>query len=96
MILKFGKYKGYNLSEVPQDYLFWLHDSTKQNIQAIEAELAYRSSSEDARMSWAERVISAGYRQLAIKHHPDAGGDSETMKEINLAVEKLRRMAGQK
>lgn len=34
-------------------------------------------------------VIQATYRALAKKHHPDAGGDQELMKEINLAYKAL-------
>lgn len=27
--------------------------------------------------------LKAEYRRLTLKHHPDVGGDVETMKEIN-------------
>jgi curved DNA-binding protein CbpA len=37
--------------------------------------------------------VSAGFRELAKRHHPDLnGGDGETMKELNAAVEMLREM----
>ena len=31
------------------------------------------------------------YRQLAVQHHPDKGGDLEAMKALNLAFEDVRR-----
>lgn len=31
--------------------------------------------------------LKAEYRRLVLKHHPDRGGDLETMKQINLAYE---------
>lgn len=32
--------------------------------------------------------LKAEYRRLTLKHHPDAGGDVETMKEINIEYER--------
>jgi hypothetical protein len=40
--------------------------------------------------------IKAEYRELALKNHPDVGGDTATMQAINAAYEKaLQRMDGQ-
>jgi DnaJ domain len=36
-------------------------------------------------------VVTAAYRALAKKFHPDHGGDDERMKQINLAYERLRQ-----
>ncbi len=33
--------------------------------------------------------LKAEYRRLAMKHHPDVGGDTETMKEINRQHDEL-------
>ena len=33
--------------------------------------------------------IKMAYRRLAMAHHPDRGGDEETLKEINLAAKTL-------
>jgi hypothetical protein len=35
-------------------------------------------------------LVKSAYRCLALLHHPDHGGDTETMKTINAAYEKLR------
>lgn len=42
---------------------------------------------------WTKEIISAGYRALAQKHHPDHGGSTEAMQEINRAAERLREAA---
>ncbi len=35
-------------------------------------------------------VVRASYKALAMKHHPDKGGDTEAMQKINEAYERLR------
>ena len=35
--------------------------------------------------------IRRAYRRLALRHHPDRGGDAERMKELNQAYEYLMR-----
>ena len=49
--------------------------------------LGVRKDADDA-------VVRAAYRALAKKHHPDAGGDSEAMKRLNLAWEKIQKERG--
>ena len=36
-------------------------------------------------------VIKASYKALALKHHPDVGGDIEEFKRIQAAYEKLEK-----
>jgi len=36
-------------------------------------------------------VIKAAYKALALKLHPDRGGDSNKMEELNLAYEKIKK-----
>lgn len=38
-------------------------------------------------------LVKAAYRALATLHHPDVGGDTERMKQINAAYERLRESA---
>ncbi len=92
--LRFGKYAGIPLSEVPTAYLeFLLHEQERMG-KEIPAELERRRLAEEANQSWLERIISTGYRTLAREHHPDIGGDGETMKEINAAAALLRSLIG--
>jgi len=38
-------------------------------------------------------MIEAGYRTLAMKYHPDHGGDSEKMRDLNLEIARWRSEA---
>lgn len=42
------------------------------------------------------KLIEVGYRHLALKNHPDVGGDERAMRSINNAIEVLRRAVGQR
>jgi curved DNA-binding protein CbpA len=35
------------------------------------------------------RVLTRQYRKIAMKHHPDKGGDKETFVKLNAAYHKL-------
>jgi len=89
MILTFGKHKGRALSSVPDDYIEWMVNDTRQKLAIFEAELQRRKGGE----TWEERVIAAGLRALAKEHHPDRGGTTATMQAINAAAEALRDQA---
>jgi hypothetical protein len=36
-------------------------------------------------------IIMAGYRKLALENHPDRGGSTTKMQQINRAMERLRK-----
>lgn len=42
-----------------------------------------------------EEVLSAAFRRLSKKYHPDTGGDPERMKKINVAYEALKKAWGE-
>lgn len=90
--LEFGKYRGWDIEEVPRDYLEWLLDRADKQAEMLRGELERRDMVEAATESMIEQVITQGYRALAKKHHPDYGGDTEQMKEVNAAVAALRSM----
>ena len=69
-----------------------LVETTRKTADAAEAEIDRRQRAEQADIGWCERLIVAGYRDLAKRHHPDHGGDLKSMQEINAAVEVLREM----
>ena len=76
---------------------------------ALEAERDRRAGHHDSRESYSytppprptrglsapacEELIGAGLRVLALKHHPDRGGDHEHMVQINQAASWLREQA---
>lgn len=89
--LGFGKYKDLDISEVPESYLQWLINNSKQKIVDYEAELKRREQQDDADATWIERLVKTGWRELTKRHHPDVGGSTADMQEINAAYEALRR-----
>jgi hypothetical protein len=92
MILKFGKYKDQDIKTVPDDYLAWLIETQKKTLSEYQEEQERRAALQDARRSWAERLIQAGYRALANKHHPDHGGNDNDMLQVTAAKEKLKTL----
>lgn len=96
-VLKFGKYSGYPITEVPSDYLEFLISNATRSIADYRTELDRRAALEDADKTWMERVVETGYRELAKRYElaalPDAlGVDGDRMREINAAVEMLREV----
>ena|SRR5215213_2758939 len=87
--LGFGKYGDRELEDVPEDYLIWLIDNSKQKVRFYEAELARRDMAKEATMGMTEKIIRAGFRALATKLHPDAGGSTKAMQELNATYETL-------
>jgi hypothetical protein len=98
MKLWFGKYEDMEVSEVPDGYLAYLLDYERKAIERetrlveeVEKEIAFRETQRFATLTVAQQIIEAGYRALAMKLHPDAGGNHDDMVELNATAEKLRR-----
>lgn len=85
--LGFGKYKDLDIRDVPEDYLLWLISNSKQRIIEYQTELDRREKMDDANLSIMERLIKKGYRELAKEVHPDTGGTTSEMQELNSAYE---------
>lgn len=92
MILRFGKYKGSDITEAPSDYIEWLIATQEKTISEYKQELARRRALQDAKLSWAERIVETGFRSLAMQYHPDHGGDGDTMRQIIGTREKLQKL----
>jgi len=107
--LPFGKYKGRLVREVPTSYLEWATETVTLPPglrEAIREELERRRrhSRANGRASplalavpdpeVALEVITAGKRALALKYHPDRGGQTERMRKVLEAAEALTRLVG--
>lgn len=102
--MPFGKYRGTALTAVPIDYLQWLSSQPgirEPLLTAMKTELSHRMDREQPppappplnrcpNPDVAYEIISTGLRYLARKHHPDAGGDHETMVALNNCCDWLR------
>ena len=95
MILRFGKYKGWYVEEVPLSYLAWIFESLTGKPEIQEAALdeirrrvsGYELNGEPLSMERVKRV----YRTLAMEFHPDRnGGNGEAMKGINAFYEAIK------
>ena len=93
MILKFGKYEGWHLAEVPDDYVDYMVQQKRKDLQLWEDEQKRRELIREADLPWVEKLIKAGHHALAQRHHPDRGGSAEDMQAINAAAEQLKDFA---
>lgn len=90
----FGKYKDRHISdpEVDTQYLLWLRERYTKDIADIDAEVARREQAAFGNLSWVERIVQVGFRNLAQQHHSDHGGDDNDMREILAAKAELTRI----
>ncbi len=95
MILSFGKFKGFHVSEVPLAYVAWLFESLNGRPDIREAVLTeirrrvsvYELDTKPLSMERVKRV----YRTLAMEFHTDRnGGNGEAMKGINAFYEAIK------
>jgi hypothetical protein len=105
MTMKFGKYKGIELEDLPNTYLAWLVaiDLREPLRSAVDREYEFRyarpfapaSSGLAIRLPFeqlplARRVFDLGYRTLARRLHPDHGGNPAQMLALNALAKNLR------
>ena len=77
--MPFGKYKGWEIGDIPVEYLEWLIDNVelKGGLAAEVRDMLEMARPVDG------LVVSSIYRRLAMKWHPDKGGNTEAMAAIN-------------
>src|SRR5947207_10839575 len=101
--MPFGRHKGRPLDQLPSDYIWWLvtldlRPPLRRHV-ALEYERRFgaaaadRSFPRDLRQV-AHKVVTAGLHAVAKTAHPDAGGNSAVMRDVNVVVELLRRLIG--
>ena len=95
MFLNFGKYRAWHLSEIPLSYLAWIFETLEEKPELHEAtrqEIRRRVSDYEPEPECLDRDrLRQVYRTLALKHHPDHGGDNSVMAGINLFYEAIRQ-----
>ena len=98
MIIPFGKFKGAFISDLPDNYLAWLQTIELRDplcaavfAEARERNLSHTNQRNNVpRIAVVDELIGAGLRTLAMKYHPDRGGNPEKMVSINAAVDWMR------
>jgi hypothetical protein len=99
--MAFGRYRGWALDELPDDYLAWLRglDDLREPLRsAVDREWQRRFTEPSDALAplppeavpIADELVTAGYRALTHRHHPDTGGDHRTMLLVNAAAAWLR------
>lgn len=104
--MPFGKFRGWTVAELPDDYLTWLmglDDLREPLASAIRREADHRRTARQwereatARLTrcpspqLADELIGIGLRTLTTRRHPDApGGSHDAMIELTATVDWLR------
>jgi hypothetical protein len=103
MRMPWGKYRGRELADVPEDYLLWALDNCQRVGPSLRRAIEERLGMIGERPSPAppptvptdlDRVIRTWHRQMTMKYHPDRGGTTEQMQLVNEGAELLRKLAG--
>lgn len=89
MIMPFGKFKGCYVSELPIPYLEWLTDNINLREPLRTAVFDALEISTDSIQPVEPNKVKRIYRDLALKYHPDRGGDTTAMQAINEFYERL-------
>jgi hypothetical protein len=104
--MPFGRFKGFLLSDIPNWYLSWLaglDDLREPLASAVEREFRRRHNEEEPEPAApagaacpdprvADELVTAGFKSLARKYHPDMGGSHESMLAVNRVAEWLRAL----
>ena len=92
MTLTFGKYNGWELEQIPDEYVHYMIDAKRKDLALWEDEWARRELVREAKLSWMEKLAKAGYHAMSLKHHPDRGGAETDMQAINAAMAQLQEI----
>jgi len=102
MRIRFGKYRGELIEDLPLDYLFWMSEKMESGFwrEVANEEIERRRNARRQRTEqpirldfngMVKEIVEAGYKALARKFHPDMGGDLQKIQQLNATMEKLRK-----
>lgn len=89
MRMPFGKFKGLQVSDLPDWYLSWLWQRVDLREPLRSEVLNSLVGATDRRTLITLDRVKSAYRSLALKWHPDRGGSNQAMAALNEFYEKL-------
>lgn len=89
MEMPFGKYRGYELESLPFDYLTWLWENIQLREPLRTAISGALGLCEVVSGDLNRETVKRVYRNLALKYHPDHGGNNAAMIAITEFYERL-------
>jgi hypothetical protein len=103
--MRFGKYRGRELEDIPDDYKYWLLDASRETVLALEDDLGeahespsngngHHDSAPPNLPPGTKQLIEVGFKTLAKRYHADLNGGraDPRMVELNLMMEQLRKI----
>lgn len=89
MKMPFGKYRGVNLEEIPQDYLLWTYENINFRSKTLKCEIesilnisSHEDDSKGKEDSISAAEIETWLSRMARRYHPDRGGTNEQMQAV--------------
>jgi hypothetical protein len=108
--MRFGKYKGERLDQIPTSYLRWLlrecHELDQyfrcRILDAIDWQQAQEREERQPSQGRAtppppvdwSGIIRQWHHEMVMQHHPDRGGDVKVMQALNHAADRLKQLVG--
>lgn len=103
MKMPWGKYKGENISDIPDSYLLWLHfsasysDNTRLKDEAMkEVEIRFIDKLPKIGCNNKNAITKSSlkkiYHQMCVEYHPDRGGNTVAMQAVNSFYQKLNEV----
>jgi uncharacterized protein (DUF3820 family) len=99
MEMRFGKWKGYELEEIPDGYILWLCENVKLReplLSGIAEEIRERGLTLGHQPAPVGGVdlgsVKAIYRRLSAEMHPDAGGHHWAQVALNRFFEEIQKI----
>lgn len=81
--MPFGKFKGWPVDEIPEDYLNWLVENVDLREPLASAVYEALDQQNWCQMAPAPDNVKSIYRRLSLKWHPDKGGSTEAQQALN-------------
>jgi hypothetical protein len=91
--MPWGKYQGTRIEDLPDEYidqlLSWRELKDERVKQLLKTERSRRMIDPRSVAGIMLALIKTGYKSMAVKYHPDHGGNTEQMQKLNAAKDAL-------